>query len=827
MQVHLRYLIYAFLCIGVALAITPAYCITNPIIFGGTVFEEAISKSELLVVIVACGIACSMPMCWDLFADFIFGTSDLTSLEKSIFVSTIVIPNTIFLVLHGNKRLPYLYIMLNLCQILCFTSAIYSAISKLCPNEIPAILFLGALFFQIVEMTMHVYGLAFPNNRVLSVLYSFAYACTVIFIFCIVVVWIMKLWGKRKRTLSQVTAEENVASMYIFTIVAFFVINPIINVSQNATTWATSGFVNLSTIELGKMMLPIVLIALPSRSQRLGSTESARRLLDLKRTFVRYVSHEIRSPLNVSHAGLEMAKRELETTNATPSLIELISDIYEANDTAITILNDLLQYEHIDAGSFKLDMTMRRVVGLLRGKLKFCSLLTKKKNIRFSIIDDALTTREVDFDQDFEEDILGVFKSTNQSQKPLSITTLSRLFMVKVDMPRIDQVIRNIITNAVKFTPPEGRLTIRTHIHCPTVAEGGESPSQRGMYSPSSVESTLLEPHFLRISVTDTGAGIAMEHQNRVFGEFSQFDRNELQSGGGSGLGLWLSRNIVSLHGGNMDYSSKGSGKGSTFYVDLPLIRRTRSVDTRSRKQLSTHRPSNAERDISVIRSVAKKDDNTFMNAFVTKPLGSAMKSVRMLSSRKHASVHAAAAYDDDDDDEVHSYHGVNDHIDDGDGDIENQKRNLGGNHYKAPRLVRILLVDDSAMNRKVMKRLIEAEVKLLPLVTVTEADDGTTAVEAIRNSQSNGEPIDCVFMDFIMTNMHGPEAANIMRNTLNFTGVIIAVTGNVLAEDYNVFLQKGANAVLTKPVYRVNLLCILSEYGLVAGTPSGGSAAV
>ena len=63
-----------------------------------------------------------------------------------------------------------------------------------------------------------------------------------------------------------------------------------------------------------------------------------------------------------------------------------------------------------------------------------------------------------------------------------------------------------------------------------------------------------------------------MEDQSRLFKQFVQFNRNSLQGGGGSGLGLWICRNLSLLHGGRMDFRSDGLGKGSTFSVDLPLF---------------------------------------------------------------------------------------------------------------------------------------------------------------------------------------------------------------------------------------------------------------
>ena len=76
----------------------------------------------------------------------------------------------------------------------------------------------------------------------------------------------------------------------------------------------------------------------------------------------------------------------------------------------------------------------------------------------------------------------------------------------------------------------------------------------------------------LRIEVRDSGYGIAPENQHKVFNEIVQFHANTQQGGGGSGLGLWISKKIVELHGGRVGLVSEGEGRGCTFFCELPLF---------------------------------------------------------------------------------------------------------------------------------------------------------------------------------------------------------------------------------------------------------------
>ena len=108
---------------------------------------------------------------------------------------------------------------------------------------------------------------------------------------------------------------------------------------------------------------------------------------------------------------------------------------------------------------------------------------------------------------------------------------------------------------------------------------------------------------------------------------------------------------------------------------------------------------------------------------------------------------------------------------------------------------IRVLVVDDSAMNRKMMIRGILKRVGL-----IDEAEDGAVAVEKMTASLASRTPYDIVFLDYQMPVMDGPTAAKEMRR-LGYKGKIIGVTGNALPEDIATFISQGVNQVLLKPV--------------------------
>jgi two-component system, chemotaxis family, CheB/CheR fusion protein len=118
--------------------------------------------------------------------------------------------------------------------------------------------------------------------------------------------------------------------------------------------------------------------------------------------------------------------------------------------------------------------------------------------------------------------------------------------VVDADAARIQQVLWNLLKNAVKFTPQSGRITVRTE----------DAPGDR-----------------VRIHVTDTGIGMEEGVARRAFNAFEQGGESITRQFGGVGLGLTISKTLVDAHGGTLTATSNGLGKGSTFSIELPGAR--------------------------------------------------------------------------------------------------------------------------------------------------------------------------------------------------------------------------------------------------------------
>eukprot|EP01042_Synura_sphagnicola_P036392 gene36392-biopygen4126 len=173
--------------------------------------------------------------------------------------------------------------------------------------------------------------------------------------------------------------------------------------------------------------------------------------------------------------------------------MQIASDIQSSCDASLTILNDMLSYEKLDAGILTLDRTV------------FSPMVLLEKSTRPFL----LQANEVGVDL----------------QLLFTANTALADELIHGDFHRLSQVIRNLLSNALKFTPREGSVTVDAH--CVPSESTDEGGSRNG------------RSRVLRVTVTDSGVGMSQENLNRLFKEIVQFSPGALQNGGGSGLGLW------------------------------------------------------------------------------------------------------------------------------------------------------------------------------------------------------------------------------------------------------------------------------------------------
>jgi PAS domain S-box-containing protein len=233
-------------------------------------------------------------------------------------------------------------------------------------------------------------------------------------------------------------------------------------------------------------------------------TEQLSRASRLKDEFLATLSHELRTPLNAILGYARMLRTAALDADRRDRALEIV----ERNaKTLAQLVADVLDVSRIVTGKLRLDVRTLDVV---------------------PIIDAAMDTVRPTFEAKGVTLARAFSESTGQ---------------VAADPDRLQQVVWNLLTNAVKFTPHGGRVEVRLE---------------------------KVRSH-LEISVRDTGVGIAREFVPYVFERFTQADGGVTRQFGGLGLGLALARHFVELHGGTIDAESEGQGRGSTFRVCLPI----------------------------------------------------------------------------------------------------------------------------------------------------------------------------------------------------------------------------------------------------------------
>ncbi|NJL37175.1 MAG: PAS domain S-box protein [Leptolyngbyaceae cyanobacterium SM1_4_3] len=263
-----------------------------------------------------------------------------------------------------------------------------------------------------------------------------------------------------------------------------------------------------------------------------AAREAAEAASRIKDEFLAVVSHELRSPLNPILGWsklLQSRQLDAEKTDRALKVIERNAQMQAQ------LINDLLDVSRILRGKLSLDAQPIDLAATIQAAMETVRLAAEAK---------AIDLRFVILDSGQEEDN----NPKSQVQNPK--------LQVMGDAGRLQQVIWNLLTNAVKFTSEGGRVEVKLER-----VDGGE---ERFTTSPSS--------SYAQITITDTGKGILPDFLPYVFDQFRQESSATTRRFGGLGLGLAIVRYLVELHGGTIQADSPGEGQGATFTVKLPLM---------------------------------------------------------------------------------------------------------------------------------------------------------------------------------------------------------------------------------------------------------------
>ncbi|EXJ87447.1 hypothetical protein A1O3_04407 [Capronia epimyces CBS 606.96] len=469
--------------------------------------------------------------------------------------------------------------------------------------------------------------------------------------------------------------------------------------------------------------------------------------VQLKRQQERYIdttSHEMRNPLS---AILQCAD------SITASLVEMREEDHlsktqqEALDLCIDsaqtitlcaqhqkrIVDDVLTLSKLDSAMMAVAPVDTQPITVMRKVLKMFEAELKTADIRMEVnIEPSFRTMSIDW--------------------------------VRLDPHRLSQVLINLMTNAIKFTTMRESRVIRMH-----VAASGDKPSSedkwRLTYIPSrttkekdvtaGAEWGLGEPVYIHFAVQDTGQGLTDLEKKQLFQRFSQASPRTHVTYGGSGLGLFISRELVELQGGEIGVASE-SGKGSIFAF---YVKARRSVGEPEDAQAAAgSRVLNGSKPPGATRSISQN--------FVPLPSPSS-----------------------------------------GSFDVAPVTK------VTLPKTIHILVVEDNLINQKVLA----TQLRKVGCV-VHVANHGGEAIEQICHSRfhrdhiDDGIEIDVVLMDLEMPVMDGQTCARQLRDMQSSGELIrhipvIAVTANARAEQIEMTLKSGIDDVVSKPFRILELI--------------------
>ena len=261
------------------------------------------------------------------------------------------------------------------------------------------------------------------------------------------------------------------------------------------------------SVELSVMRKFLQIIAIPDEHAGgaillIQDLTRIRRLETVRRDFISNVSHELRTPL----ASLKALTETLQdgAMDDPPAAQRFLGRIQTEVDALTQMATELLELSRIESGQVPLD----------RKPVQPCALLNSATDrMRLQV---------------------------ERAGLDLQVNCSPDLPFIRVDLPRLEQVLVNLIHNAAKFTPAGGSISL----------------------------AATKEGNFIRFSVQDTGLGIPADDLSRIFERFYRVDRS--RAGGGTGLGLSIAKHLVEAHAGSIWAESRESN-GSTFYFTIPV----------------------------------------------------------------------------------------------------------------------------------------------------------------------------------------------------------------------------------------------------------------